>query len=891
MAYGIKYQFVLESIHGVEYTVNILKDGYSGSVIKRHLGKAPVLRKSNSGNIQSTTLDVDVECTTDGEFAEFYTTTPGDFNVALFKGNTQIWQGTLVTELYSAPEIAPPYDVRITANDGIALAKEFLYEAQGLITPKELVKYLFSDLPAMGRSIYIVSGIGATDLTPANFWNTATINLDYMVGKTKYDVLNYFLDTIHAKISLHNGNWLISRETDVTVSSGSISCLLAARNSSSITSTSITGAVASAGQMGVATLWPVGHMTTNVSPAKNRVTVEAQNHVTSGAPSVANNGWTIYDSSHVVFIGGRYRFTYSTLDSDYGTIYAHIPLRSFTAKLRLTVSVATYLDYVYNNSDIKIYVSFTPTGGSIKYYNGIAWTTSPDVLARPTLPDPVGTIESPETFSFDISPISEFADGTLIISFEGRHVDLYDAILDTVIGNGYKDTIVINNGARGDEGTVAIAGSRVESTDLVGTSFLQGVFLLSSGTPAQNFYDNNFTGLSFMSLTAMGYALSVALPRLELSGTFNFPSSLSTLPLVVTYGGVNYWVESYELDVLEEELKITALSLPSATLSVQSETVTELSDDEVKTGAYSGGSSSGGGGGGGSSVMWGTTSNHVSPLTVNGTTKDVLLDGALSAMTFGDLASHPTTISGYGITDAKIANGVVTLGSNSITPLTSHQTLYALTLSAGAFSAKTYTPNSAAQSVQIPTTLDHITDGSSRKLADYLPLAGGTLTGDLRLKGSTNYGRKINFGDGDYVHLYEDTDDHLTIHANDGITLSTGSGYGIEASNFIDIGEARLTYDATNKALHITMKDGSTETIGLYADGFVAGGGVLSSSGVKFVTITGAQTVGGNKTLTGDTTFSGAATFSDTATFAITGGTTTIQSIIDRITALENNNQ
>lgn len=39
--------------------------------------------------------------------------------------------------------------------------------------------------------------------------------------------------------------------------------------------------------------------------------------------------------------------------------------------------------------------------------------------------------------------------------------------------------------------------------------------------------------------------------------------------------------------------------------------------------------------------------------------------------TFSEIGSKPTTISGYGITDAKIANGVITLGSNSITPLTS----------------------------------------------------------------------------------------------------------------------------------------------------------------------------------------------------------------------------
>ena len=34
-----------------------------------------------------------------------------------------------------------------------------------------------------------------------------------------------------------------------------------------------------------------------------------------------------------------------------------------------------------------------------------------------------------------------------------------------------------------------------------------------------------------------------------------------------------------------------------------------------------------------------------------------------------------TTLAGYGITDAKIQNGVITLGSNTITPLTSHQSL------------------------------------------------------------------------------------------------------------------------------------------------------------------------------------------------------------------------
>lgn len=40
-------------------------------------------------------------------------------------------------------------------------------------------------------------------------------------------------------------------------------------------------------------------------------------------------------------------------------------------------------------------------------------------------------------------------------------------------------------------------------------------------------------------------------------------------------------------------------------------------------------------------------------------------------------ADKATTLTGYGITDAKIENGVITLGKNTITPLTSHQSLTA----------------------------------------------------------------------------------------------------------------------------------------------------------------------------------------------------------------------
>lgn len=66
-----------------------------------------------------------------------------------------------------------------------------------------------------------------------------------------------------------------------------------------------------------------------------------------------------------------------------------------------------------------------------------------------------------------------------------------------------------------------------------------------------------------------------------------------------------------------------------------------------------------------------TVYSHPNSGVTAGTYKSVTVN-AQGHVTAG---TNPTTLSGYGITDAKIANGVITLGANSITPLTSHQSL------------------------------------------------------------------------------------------------------------------------------------------------------------------------------------------------------------------------
>ena len=66
---------------------------------------------------------------------------------------------------------------------------------------------------------------------------------------------------------------------------------------------------------------------------------------------------------------------------------------------------------------------------------------------------------------------------------------------------------------------------------------------------------------------------------------------------------------------------------------------------------------------------------------------------------------------------------------------------------------------------------------------NYLPLTGGTLKGDLRLKDSSNYGMTLFFGDGSYCYITEPSDDKMKIHASNGVVIETGTSYYVEVDS------------------------------------------------------------------------------------------------------------
>ena len=215
---------------------------------------------------------------------------------------------------------------------------------------------------------------------------------------------------------------------------------------------------------------------------------------------------------------------------------------------------------------------------------------------------------------------------------------------------------------------------------------------------------------------------------------------------------------------------------------------------------------------------------------------------------WADITGKPTTIAGYGITDAKIVNGTITLGSNSITPLTSSSLIgyatqswvqqqgYLTSSSISDMATKTWVGNqgyltsSSISDMATKTWVGnqgYLTSSSSldaTKLTGTIAFARlptmywadvaisstsnnntSPQFGSVRLKpGSNNYGGYLYFGDGTYAYICEPTDDSLQYK----VGTSKTHIFTVGSTNRMEVNNSGLT---VNGGLSITgFIDGAT---------------------------------------------------------------------------------
>lgn len=174
------------------------------------------------------------------------------------------------------------------------------------------------------------------------------------------------------------------------------------------------------------------------------------------------------------------------------------------------------------------------------------------------------------------------------------------------------------------------------------------------------------------------------------------------------------------------------------------------------------------------------------------------------------ITNKPTTLSGYGITDAKIASGTITLGSNTITPLTSQYTtrLYVNATAGGATSNAT-TANT--------TTYLHLYDSTTKRDTVQLKGSGATTVSATNEKvitinstdskvqqnasNTTNW-RKVTLGYSGYTDSNADVGNGVTnqLYTSKNISAQTSTGT-LRASRYRVEDNVELRWNDTDKSL------------------------------------------------------------------------------------------
>lgn len=631
MAYATKYRFVFDSVAGTSFRIDIQKDGYSGSVLKRRLGQPPHLRRDSAQNgICGTSLDIYAECAVDGEFAEFYTTDARAYKVLVqmyLSGSwTTIWTGFISPELYSEPEIAPPYDVCITAVDGLGELKMYSFPANGRQSLRTHLQTIlaYTGLDTYATDIISVSSLRATSptISAATMLANTFVNLDHLSEGNCYDALQAIMQTLNMTITRYNNKWLLIRDSDVAVSGGAI----AAKNASG---TSVSLPVAQYNSMRLSRWWPVGKMETEIVPAKKKVTVGYPYRVVESLftnPETANPYCGVTPVPIGVDDCPGWQSIGQTKSYDAGS--AFYGNHALVGKLQQTITVESQGNY--QNPDqmrlvlklagiglvsgpnsakirVKVFMSTSSSTGpwlkKKKYGDGetdLEWTTTDSSFE---LTVPVGYYSGPPDFSYTEFPITipYLPGGNLTIQLDGSEAgnnirfSIGGVYLTKPTINGYQDVINIDNSARDADSDIELSFGDSPYTANALANILN---ILSDGSDnlTTEWATAQFTG-EFLSVIAMDYALAASLPRLLARGTINVPKDSIVPAAFLNPNGIPMIFNTWDWNLYDDEVDVSMVSIPSSEIQIVDETITQLTDEQAA--AYTGGTGGGTGGGGG----------------------------------------------------------------------------------------------------------------------------------------------------------------------------------------------------------------------------------------------------------------------------------------------------
>ena len=622
MTYGVLYEFERTSTNGADIRITIRQKWYEGEVKKRALGRAPVIKRDNNGHIYGTSCEIYAECLVDGEFSQLYTSDAFEFRVDVYRNEILIWQGFVSPELYSEPDIAPPYDVQIIATDGLGELKNYNFEKRGVASILSHINYLIGK-SGVGMAFNVVSGLRYINsegtLSAEKDILNINIDLDHEEGNSCYDVLQNIMSSLNANITQHNGRYLIFRETDfINKASGEVV------EAFDINGTRVDLPVASFGSMKLHQWWPIGQLSTVIEPAKNEVIIKSPDfYKKNGLKEWSLTSGALYDDKESAYsLPSKNSAISQTLDFGVEVGY-RIGLRvrarnvgagkwgigesSEEQNLGVKVEMHGRAKADYLGNQFWLVKSEGIASGSM--FSDYIWSTNDAAIGcEMSLPSAEQTAADAQNIDIVIPLFDDgthtygsyaYADQLKITIFnpDGIHkIYVYDvSLVKYEQTGGYEADVIINNAAREGASDIDLAMTAGDRAPEAGAFFMTGLPLQPATKNAITQWQIGNDTQDYLSAMAYDYSRAIALPKMKYSGSLNVPGSATVLPTLFLRDGTYYFPKTYSYDLYNDEMSVELISISAADVSLAAVIISQYAQPSETMGASTTGAASPGG--------------------------------------------------------------------------------------------------------------------------------------------------------------------------------------------------------------------------------------------------------------------------------------------------------
>jgi hypothetical protein len=231
MAYGVKYRLAFSDVQGNQRKIEILKKDYTGEIFPMICDGEPMTIEWKADDdiyepLIGSSATLNLKVTNEVTYDNFYEYDEREYQLILYFQETVgvwsgYWKGFITNDIYQEAIITPPYDIQITAIDGLGQLKGFNTWLPDSLTESKntfLWEFIYQNLAQLGLDFDIWI---SNDIRTGISANWSNIYEDLLIKTNAYitkdndildakKVLRSILIATNCRIFQSYGRWIIA---------------------------------------------------------------------------------------------------------------------------------------------------------------------------------------------------------------------------------------------------------------------------------------------------------------------------------------------------------------------------------------------------------------------------------------------------------------------------------------------------------------------------------------------------------------------------------------------------------------------------------------------------------------------------------------------------------